>query len=83
MIKLDQHWHIDTSGSSATLIFEKEGELNPKTQKPIQRKEVFYYSTVKQALTGYANRSLIHSESIEEILDKLDKIETVIKNLKL
>lgn len=81
-IKLDDNWRIDNSSGSATLVFEKEGDINEKTGKLTISKDVFYYSTVKQALIGYTNRCLVYSENITEVLNKLESIENLIKNMK-
>lgn len=81
-IKLDDNWRIDNSSGSATLVFEKEGEINEKTGKPTISKDIFYYSTVKQALIGYTNRCLVYLDDIPSILNKLESIENLIKNTK-
>lgn len=83
MIILDENWKIDTSNQTATLLFEENRGLNEKTGKDTISKDVFYHSTVKQALTAYVNRSLNTCESTQEILKKLSEIEETIKNLKL
>lgn len=83
IIKLDDNWKIDTSNQTATLLFEENKGLNEKTGKDTISKDMFFYATVKQALTAYANRSLNVCESAEEILKKLDEIEQTIKNLKI
>lgn len=81
-IKLDDNWRIDNSSGSATLIFEKEGDINDKTGRPTISKDTFFYSTVKQALIGYTNRCLVYSDSITEVLNKLESIENLIKSIK-
>lgn len=83
IIVLDENWKIDTSGGTATLLYEKEGEVNPKTNKPSVSRDTFYYSTIKQALVGYSNRSINVCKDTGEILKKLDEIEELIKNLKI
>lgn len=80
-IKLDDNWRIDNSSGSATLVFEKEGDINEKTGKPTISKDIFYYSTVKQVLIGYTNRCLVYSDNITSILSKLESIENLIKNM--
>lgn len=81
MLHLDENWKIDDSTDNVTLIYEKEGEINPKTNKPKVSRREYYYGNVPQALSAYSKKSLSGCETLKEVLEKLEKIDEKIKFL--
>ena len=45
--------------------------------------ENYYYPNIKTALKSFLNKSLDGSSSVEEVLKRVDEVESVINNLKI
>lgn len=79
-MKLTDKWSIEFDGDNAILTFKEErpnklGELK-------EYKDEFFYpsSNLKTALKAFLNKSLEGSESIEEVLKRIDEVEKIIES---
>lgn len=50
MIQLDKHYRVEEDSNSWNLVYEKLGDINPKTNKPTVSSNVSYHANLKQAL---------------------------------
>ena len=81
-MKIDDNYRLENDSNQWTLIYEKEGEVNPKTVKPTISTNKWYCGNMKQALKRYLDESLKECNSIETVLLELKRVESVIDNLK-
>lgn len=86
MIQLDSEWRIEFDENNVELIWEKEvlGK-NKKTgeEKMVTQSKSHYYPHVKSALKRYLQEELKDTDSIEQILERINEVETKIDNIKL
>jgi hypothetical protein len=92
MIKLQNGYSIKTDSNGVTLYFEesrKKEEIDKETKKKTGKlidytfTDEWYLLNIKQALTYYLQLELKNCESIEEILLRINKVEELIKNIKI
>lgn len=81
-MKLDDNYSVDYDGMQYVLSFEKEGEINPKTGKPIIRKDQWYPSTLGQALSLFMDKKLKDEETVDGAIVTLTKMLKDVKDLK-
>ena len=84
-IDLDSNWHLTPDGfNGITLTFH---EIRQKTKKGTEEKEdfeftdSFFYPRIAQALTKYIDATQNNSETLQEILDKTDKLNKLVEKL--
>lgn len=73
MIKLDNNYSISGDIYNWTLNFEEE--RTNKEGKKYTTTEEWYFPKLSQALNKYINQSLKVSESVEDLINKLNDIE--------
>jgi len=90
-MELNNKYRIVYDSENTILQFFEQREINVKdniTKKNIgtgefkEYTENFYYPNLKTALVGFLNKSTIQTETAEEILKEIKKVETLINNLK-
>ncbi len=81
MIQLDENYRIEEDSVSWNLIYEKEGEINPDTGKPIMSRDASYHATLKQALVAYLDKSLKGSTDVQGVIDRIAEAEQRIVGL--
>lgn len=83
MLKLDQHYYIETNANNWTLRFE--GDSYEKKVKgkitTVTPKNVWYYPNLKLCLNRYMNEVTKPCSSVENILLKLEEIEAKIEKI--
>lgn len=75
MIRLDDNYRIEEDSCSWNLIYEKEGDINPKTGKPIISRDASYHANLKQALTWYLHLSQSGSETLQDAIRAISEAE--------
>lgn len=84
-LQLDEKWRIESDTYSWVLIFQ---ETREKKKKETKEKEEFeyvdnwYYPKLSQALRTYKQESLKTTETIEQLLLKLESIDNKIDEIK-
>lgn len=82
-IVLDEHFIIEPDGNNFTLIKNKPtGQINPKTNKEIISSDIWYPPTLKDALKSYLRESLRDCADVNDIIKRIDEVESKIDNLK-
>lgn len=83
-MKLDDNYYLEYDENNVILMYHenKIREKKNKTKEPYVYKEARYYPNVKSALKSYVNQKLKGSESIQDILDRIDYVELLINKLK-
>ena len=79
-MKLDENYRLESDSNQWTLIYEKEGAINPKTDKPIVSSDKWYFGNLKQALMRYTDQSVKPSETVEELLIQLIRVEGAVNS---
>ena len=72
-IILDDNYRIESSENQWTLKFEKIGDINPTTQKPIISKNEFFHNSLQNALKSYIDKKLKVGEDISIDIQNLNK----------
>lgn len=86
-ILLDDQFTIQVKTASYLLV--KTGapkevvDTDSLEVKTVIPKEVWYYISIEQALRNYAEKVLEQSEDIKDLLKKVQKVESTIKNINL
>lgn len=92
-IELDPKWSLTSDGDSGIVLTfsemrkrEKTVKENGKTIKTGETedylfKAVTYHTRIAQALREYVNKSLNSSKTLKEILEKEDKLLSIINDL--
>lgn len=84
MIILDKNFRIEPDTYCWQLVKEEEKEeISEVTGKPIVSKDKWFCTTIEDCLRRYKNETLKTSNSIEDLIIKLNEIELLIKNLKI
>ena len=83
-MKLDEKHLIVYDDNNVTLRFQENRVRikKDKTEESYLFKEDRYYPNVKSALKSYVNLKLKGSESMQDILDRIDEVELLISKLK-
>ena len=79
-MKLDDNYLLVYDESNVVLRYE-ENRIRikkDKTKEPYLFNEDRYYPNVKTALKAYLNLSLKGSKSIEDVIDRINKVEQTI-----
>lgn len=83
-MKLDEKHLLVYDENNVTLRFQEKriAKKKNKTEESYLFKKDRYYPNVKSALKSYVNLKLKGSESIQNILDRIDEVELLISELK-
>ena len=82
MLRLDDNYSLDFDSYNVMLRYENKAVKEIKGElKEVTQKYQWYYPNVKQALKRYIQVSLNPVDSLEEIINRMDKLEKVIDNL--
>lgn len=81
MIKLDDYYTIESDASCWSLLYEKQGDINPNTGKPIVSRDASYHANLKQALHKYLDNCLKQPESVQGLMVRLAQVEATINKL--
>ncbi len=83
-MKLDEKHLLVYDENNVTLRFQENRvrKKKDKTEESYLFQEDRYYPNVKSALKSYVNLKLKGSESIQNILDRIDEVELLINELK-
>lgn len=82
MITLDENFRIESDTNEWVLIFEQEGEINTKTNKPAIKKDKWHCGSLSLALKRYTNEVTKVGTNVNELIVILTKVETKIDALK-
>lgn len=71
-MKIDENYTLENDSNQWVLNYRSEGEINPKTNKPITTENKWYCGTLSQALNRYLDESLKPSKDIQQLKAVLD-----------
>ncbi len=80
-MKLDEFYTVESDTACWVLTYEKEGDINPNTGKPIITRDVSYHANLKQALVKYLDNCLKPSADIQDVKNRIAEVELRIENL--
>lgn len=66
-MKLDDNFYLEADTNQWILHYEKEGDINPKTNKPIKHIDKWYCGSLKSALNRYLNESVKSATTVQEL----------------
>lgn len=82
IIKIDDFYSLELGKDCVTLRYKEETDtVNTKTNKKIINNDLWYYPNIQIALKAYIKKSLVGSVDINEVLDKISKLENKIDNI--
>lgn len=83
-LDLDKEFFIESDVNNFILFKKSLTGEKAKVQGLETVKPIGYYSTLQNALRGYTKHSLrlLENENVQDILDKLNSIETIILKIK-
>jgi len=73
-MRLDEHNFIEPDIGSWTLVYEKLGEINPKTGKPTLTRRTSHHGQLQYALRQFVDESLVECSDIQQVLDAMDDL---------
>ena len=79
-IKLDDNWSVESDTSSWNLHYEKEGEINPKTGKPMMTRNESYHARLVDALKCYLNEVPKSATTIGQVVAEWNKCAERVEN---
>ena len=81
---LTDKWRVEYDQNNFILQFFETREKQHKdgTTSTYEYVESFFHPTMKSALLSFANKSLNGSETIDEVIKRIENLEAIIKNLK-
>lgn len=80
-LQLDDKFYIEGDLNSFTLYY-RESYFDKEANKERISRDQWYYSNIKGCLEAYIEKSIVGCTSAKEILDKLEEVKKVIKELK-
>ena len=80
--RIDENWVIYHDANCWALDGTYFGKINPKTGNPVKTHLRTYHTTFQNALKQYIDSTLKLSPDVPDILVRLEKIHTLIDNLK-
>ncbi len=78
-IILDDSFYIESDNYNYTLVKNENKGINKDTGKDIITNDRYYYANIKDCLKCYVNKSIVDCNSIEEVIKKLEELETIIE----
>jgi hypothetical protein len=85
-MQLNKNYRIIFDENNTVLQFFEMREKTKKETKEtttFEYTENYYYPNIKTALKSFLNKSLDGSNNVEEVLKRVDEVESVINNLKI
>ena len=77
-MRLDENFTLTSDSNNWILNYEKEGDINHKTNRPTLTKETWYFGNLNQALNRYVNEVTKISQTVEDLQIQLVKIQGTI-----
>jgi len=81
-MKLDKNYTITGESYNWILKYKSDPKVDDK-KKEYTTKSTWYFSNIKHALKKYMDESLKSSNSVEDLMEALIRVEEKINNLKL
>lgn len=78
-MKLNDNYFIKYDETNVILVFAEE-RLNKKDELTTYTED-YYYPTVETALKAFLQKSIKGSESVDEILKRIEDVEQLIKSV--
>lgn len=78
-LKIDENYRIEKDVSSWNLMFERIGEVNPKTGKRTVSRNVTYHANIKQALIKYCDEQFESCKTIADVIQKINELTAKIE----
>ena len=82
-IALDENYRLESDSNQWTLLYEKSGEINPKTKKPTISSNKWYCVSLEAVLRRYVNECPKPSKTSGELMLALIRIEKLIEKIEL
>lgn len=80
-MKIDDNYTIESDKYCWVLKYKSEGEINPNTGKKILSTNETYHPTIKAALKKYMDSKLKDSDTVENVLERLNEVEQIINKI--
>ena len=81
-MKIDENYNLEPDKYCWVLRYRKEGEINPDTGNRILSTDETYHPSIKLALKKYMDSKLKGCESLLEISERINEVETIINKIK-
>lgn len=81
-LQLDKNWRIESDTYSWVLIFQETRQKETGEKEDFEYINNWYYPKISQALEKYKQETLKTTETIEQMLSKLDEINKKIGEIK-
>lgn len=82
-MRLDENFTLTNDSNNWILNYEKEGDINHKTNRPTLTKETWYFGKLDQALNRYVNEATKQSEDVNDLRVQLSRIQDTINQVVL
>ena len=82
-IQLDENYSIESDTACWVLNYEKEGEINPKTGKPIISPDASYHANLRQALAKYLDNALKPCKDAQDLMRRITEVEKTIEKVRV
>lgn len=79
-MQLTDDWSIKFDANNAILVF-KELRKNKKGEM-VETEDEFYYPNTKTALLGFMHKNIDGAETVEDLIGRIEKVETIINKIK-
>lgn len=83
ILKIDDDYRIESSTTGCSLVLQAEGEINPNTNKPIEKFDQWFFPDVKACLKKYCKLQTQECRSIESVIEMIDSLMKKIDDLKI
>ena len=80
-MKIDENYSLENDANNWILKYEREGDINPDTGKPIISTDKWYCSSLQSALTRYFNETTKPTKAVRELLLSVNTAMDSIKKL--
>lgn len=84
-MKIDNNYSISCDSNGCSLIFQEQRErVNKITagKESYTFKDQWHYLSVPQCLSKYKDLSLVPCKDLKEVMNKLDEVTELIRNIK-
>lgn len=83
MIQLNNEFYVETDSNNYILQHRKPKEVVKDGEaKTVLESDSWYFPTLSACLRKFLDESLKESESIQEVLQQIERVHKTIKNLK-
>lgn len=83
-IKLDENYHIEVDSENVCLKFRREKEVLKQGElKTVTEKNEWHSPRIELALKRYLHETQKECETINEVLERINEVEQIIKNVKI